>query len=183
MGDFNALLNSNVKQGSFSYIDSKMLLFHNFINNLNLIDLNFLGPSMTWNNCKGGFNNIQELLSRCLASYNWFMTYPDAQVLHLDDIGFYHRPILLSLHLDMLKAKRLFRFDRRWTLNPDFEELFSFVWSSDNTLHEPGMDSVLFNLKLCRHTIVQWNRAHHTNSKARIQALHDSLAALKQALI
>lgn len=68
MGDFNAILKCNEKQVGLPYIDPKMSLFRNFVNYLNLIDLNFVSPTMTWNNHRDGANDIQKRIDRCLPS-------------------------------------------------------------------------------------------------------------------
>lgn len=87
MRNFNIILKCNEKKSGLSYIDSKMVLFRNFVNHLKLIDLSFVGSIMTWNNHKNGPNNIQEMIDRILVSHYWFTNYPDAQVLHLENIG------------------------------------------------------------------------------------------------
>lgn len=40
------------KQGGNIHSDTKILIFQNFVNNLNLLDLGFKGLMMTWNNMR-----------------------------------------------------------------------------------------------------------------------------------
>lgn len=78
---------------------------------------------MTWNNHRAGLKNIQERIDKFLFSNNWLLNYPEAQVHHLEDLDSDHRPIFLILNSNFSKAKRMFRFDRRWCNKENFEQL------------------------------------------------------------
>ncbi|KAL2931645.1 Translation factor Guf1 mitochondrial [Bienertia sinuspersici] len=73
----------------------------------------------TWTNNRGGENNVQERLDRCLANPAWRAIFPGALVMHLCKRKSDHLPILLCIKNNIRppkkrKKKRLFRFEEMW---------------------------------------------------------------------
>lgn len=61
MGDFNSVIDAKDKKGGWHGL-------RGVVDNLGLIDIGFSGEKFTWNNRRGGIENIQERLDRCYAN-------------------------------------------------------------------------------------------------------------------
>ncbi|KAG8644002.1 hypothetical protein MANES_11G088101v8 [Manihot esculenta] len=107
------------------------LVFKNFISTVGLLDLGFYGPKFTWNNRRFGNANICKHLDRSLASYNWIYLHLHANISHLDDLGSDHRPLLLNLYPSTSKAKRLFKFNSRWTSKSEASVIIYEAWNAN----------------------------------------------------
>ncbi|KAJ9169058.1 hypothetical protein P3X46_020526 [Hevea brasiliensis] len=114
MGDFNTFLDAREKRGGNNHFLSSVNHCRSFINDMRLLNLGFIGPKFTWNNKRGGNNNIQERINRALCSHDWLKWYPNSMLLRLDDGGSDHRLILLNTSNDFPKPKAQFYFDVRW---------------------------------------------------------------------
>lgn len=90
MGEFNTFLYPNDKRGGDYHTHSKIASFHDFVNNIGVFDLGYLGPKFTWSNRRGGSNNIQERINRSLRSTGWLLFYPYATLFDLDDKSLDH---------------------------------------------------------------------------------------------
>ncbi|XP_061353715.1 uncharacterized protein LOC133298441 [Gastrolobium bilobum] len=66
LGDFNAILNENEKNGGNTACPGSISGFRRCINECALIDLGFKGPHFTWRR-----NNLRERLDRALANQDW----------------------------------------------------------------------------------------------------------------
>ncbi|KAK3225932.1 hypothetical protein Dsin_005794 [Dipteronia sinensis] len=79
-----------------------------------LADIGFSGPMFTWNNKRDGKDNIQEILDRFLANFQWRDQFPNNRVEHLGFNSSDHRPILLMCSLVIHNKhfeERKFRFE------------------------------------------------------------------------
>ncbi|KAJ9140833.1 hypothetical protein P3X46_031430 [Hevea brasiliensis] len=135
---------------------------------------------MTWNNRRDGAHNSQERIDQGLSSYHWLLAYLVAQIQRLNDLRSDHRPLLLSLDPTIPKAKKHFRFDRRWIANPQLEAVISSSWNSN--VVGSGMYQIFGKLKNYRHALFNWSRDNYYNSNARITTLKSQLETAKQAL-
>ncbi|KAL2926793.1 Large terminase protein-like protein UL15b [Bienertia sinuspersici] len=95
-GDFNLMLSSEEKYGGDDFSAIEADIFCDALRECNLNDLGFIGHEYTWNNNRGGVNNIQERLDRFVATESWKSIYPCAYVSHLEQLRSDHLPILLN---------------------------------------------------------------------------------------
>lgn len=93
MGDFNALLHTDEKQGGLVSRVATCKRFQTFLFDNNLKDLGFKGPKFTW--CQG---RVHELLDGVLYNASWERRYQFSSVYHLQRIKFDHWPLLLVLN-------------------------------------------------------------------------------------
>ena len=70
-GDFNELLSVNEKIGDSEKSISGIIRFREVIDDCDLFDLGWSGPSLTWNNRRVGQGNVQERIDRYFADNQW----------------------------------------------------------------------------------------------------------------
>ena len=67
----------------------------NFINRTRMLDLSAACSGFTWSNHRYGEDFIRERLDRFLATEQWRNLYAQAKIMHLEEAGSDHSPILL----------------------------------------------------------------------------------------
>ncbi|KAF8389521.1 hypothetical protein HHK36_026216 [Tetracentron sinense] len=115
-GDFNNVLDVGEKLGGQIREAFQIKPFAEMVLKAMLMDLGFQGPQFTWNNKREGGDFIQCRLDRGFANTEWRTLFQDVHVLHLDDVGSDHNPILINLEKQPPKNRR-FRFEAMWTLH------------------------------------------------------------------
>lgn len=124
LGDFNAILSWDEKQGGNRDDPNSMMAFNNFVNRNALIDAGFVGNEFTWCNNQNGSNRIWERLDRAILNPSALATYPRLMVTHLDKIHSDHRPIVMALGGHQ-RNQSLFAFQKGWVTHPSFHDFVS----------------------------------------------------------
>lgn len=126
IGDFNAITSdcerwSSVSQGT----PRGAREFADIIDDCELIDLGFIGPSFTWQR-----RPLKERLDRGLANLKWSLRFPDAHVTHLNPLKSDQPPLLLSLEVvpGLNRHRRPFPMLATWMTHPGFHELVKQAW-------------------------------------------------------
>ncbi|KAK5811979.1 hypothetical protein PVK06_027373 [Gossypium arboreum] len=124
IGDFNVILDSREKRGG-RVIGKRCALFSEFMDSMGLHDLGFSGPNFTWNR-----GEVFERLDRAICNDAWSLKFPLSKVLHLQKLKSDHRPIKLSILLEVQpSSRRPFRFLAGWVENQGFSEFIKDNWS------------------------------------------------------
>ena len=140
--------------------------------------MGFVGYKFTWLNISFGGNLVRERIDRGLPSSEWRMNYPEARIMHLDNNGSDHNPILLDANPPSFSKKRRFKFQERWCEAEEVQKIVKDVCSVD-VVGSP-MFQFFHKLKHCRHKLVNWQKAGSSNSREKIAMLKDRLASLKE---
>lgn len=123
-GDFNETLSAEDKFGGRTIGVSSSLLFKEYLDNCNMIDIGFSGPRFTWTHKREVHALIQERLDRFFVNPSWCLLYPEARVMHLTRCHSDHCPVML----DMLPRTntgraRPFKFQTCWLTDPTFPSI------------------------------------------------------------
>ncbi|XP_015954143.1 uncharacterized protein LOC127747488 [Arachis duranensis] len=169
MGDFNTITAYHEKEGGRSKSASSIEGFNNFLNMDGTVDLGFEGCRFTWSNRQYGGNLVREWLNRCLATPNWCEAYPRSAVVHLNDQGSNHRPILLITEEEQKTIKRRFRFQEKWCKEEEVGRIVRERWKE--AVQGSLMFQLFSKLKRCRHHLVEWQRSKGGNSLQQINYL------------
>lgn len=113
-----------------------------------------------------------------MSSTTWRDSYPMARILHLEDYGSDHCPLLLDSSPLIHQKKRRFKFQERWSNLKDVRKIVAFVWST--RIEGSPMYQHFQRLKSCRHELVTWQKTNNSNSAAKIKLLRETLAAMKE---
>ncbi|KAF7116442.1 hypothetical protein RHSIM_Rhsim04G0089300 [Rhododendron simsii] len=88
--------------------------FRNFIDDIDLIDVGYVGYPFTWNNKREGRANIRIRLDRVVVNSRWRTDFSSGSLHHLKPGGSDHCPILLKYGLGEDYKVPRFIFDAQW---------------------------------------------------------------------
>ncbi|KAL0405295.1 UNVERIFIED_CONTAM: hypothetical protein Slati_3843400, partial [Sesamum latifolium] len=130
MGDFNAVLSQQEKQGGRPFASTSRNWIGDDFDACNLIDFGFSGSRFTWSNKRSGLANIQSRLDRGVANAEWCLLYPKALITHLPAIASDHSPLLLDTHPNTADRPRPFFFEKMWCRDFSCETVVADTWIS-----------------------------------------------------
>lgn len=134
IGDFNAITNSNESSGSGGLLNRRFR-FAEWINELGLIDLGFVGSKYTWARGNYAHTRTSRRLDRALSNMEWRISYPEAAVFHQHRVFSDHAPILLRFNnYEGLPTNRPFRFLAAWFEHPQFREFVKNKWNKNESV-------------------------------------------------
>ncbi|KAF7121272.1 hypothetical protein RHSIM_Rhsim13G0210000 [Rhododendron simsii] len=172
-GDFNDILFNEEKSGGRDKEGWEMQDFRNFIDDNDLIDVGYVGYPFTWNNKRGGRDNIRMRLDRAVVNPRWRVDFPNGALLHLKPGGSDHCPILLRYGLTIERKIPRFIFDSRWSDKDECNSIVKTCWE------ERFVGSRWFRIqqkiRLCRKKLRRWRASRNLNSKAKMNELQDQL--------
>lgn len=83
IGDFNDIVDQGEKLGGRKVSAKSNFFLRNFIFDVGVLDIGYIGNSLTWCIRRGGQANIRERLDKVLVSAQWRLYFDQAGVLHL----------------------------------------------------------------------------------------------------
>ncbi|XP_055960697.1 uncharacterized protein LOC126668753 [Mercurialis annua] len=177
-GDFNDILYPSEKEGGLAYVPASHFQFLNFIRELCLLDLGYIGSHFTWSNRRQYPDLIRLRLDRVLASGGWTSLFPQANILHLSDLGSDHCPLLLNTQNFIPRRSFLFKFDRRWGTHPEVLPLLTNIWGT--SVAGSKLYQVFTKLKQTRHHLKTWSSQLYKRSYRNTEAITRRIIDLKQ---
>jgi len=119
-GDFNMFRSLTKKKGGTRSLGRDSLTFHNFLNNMRLVDMDTINGIFTWNNKRGGTSQVASRLDRFIISEDLLLTGRSVTAFILPFRGSNHWPIQLEASFIGTPRNRPFRFENVWLTHPDF---------------------------------------------------------------
>ncbi|XP_048630790.1 uncharacterized protein LOC125604440 [Brassica napus] len=138
------------------------------LSTLGLHDIKTIGGNFTWIGKRSKYS-IMSRIDRAVANSDWLEMYPTATVTLLPWIGSDHRPLLLNTEGTKWKKVSLFRYDMRWRLLPDFNQVIEQAWNQDCANVTYGDIHAIINK--CRKALSIWRSKKNTNSQKVIEQL------------
>lgn len=81
-GDFNEIKNNEDKREGRRRQESNFSNFRNFILDMEMGDIRFMGETFTWVNNKKGEGYNHEMLDKYFGSAEWMLQFDKAEVIH-----------------------------------------------------------------------------------------------------
>ena len=132
--------------------------FNEMIEELRLVDIQSINGIYTWNNRRGGKNQIASRLDRFLVSEAIMNKDVFVEAKIIPSLGSDHWPIRLEIDMKKIQGKRPFRFEAFWTKHPSFMQNIQRWWTqatirSDNIMYifQQKLKTIKINLK-------RWNK-------------------------
>eukprot|EP00253_Pinus_taeda_P015439 PITA_15439 len=116
-GDLNLIKTSGEKRGGTRRMDKVMEQFGDLIRDQHLIDIQTINGSHTWNNQRGGANQIASRLDRFLISEQIMLKDVFIEATILPVAGSDHWPVKLEIDLRQRPPNKPFRFEAFWLRN------------------------------------------------------------------
>ncbi|KAG5550632.1 hypothetical protein RHGRI_015544 [Rhododendron griersonianum] len=143
---------------------------------LGVMDLGFQGYPFTCSNRRGGNEHIKERLDRVLVSPGWRSCYDRARVQHLFAVGSDHAALLLDTNPPRFTGHRQFRFDNRWTFDPESHETVQKCW--ERSVQGSKMFTVFNKVRDTRRELRVWSKTKGFNARKKINDIQDKLKAI-----
>lgn len=113
-GDFNLIRSLEEKMGGIRKPDQYMEMFNDMIDDIRLVDIQTINGVYTWNNRRGGKNQIASRLDRFLVSETIMNKDVFVEEKIMPSLGSDHWPIRLEVDIKRNLGKRPFRFETFW---------------------------------------------------------------------
>lgn len=126
-GDFNDFLCDWEKSGEVVIRHNWERYLGDFMNNMELLDLEFHGPKFTRRGHRNG-HLVEARLDRDLVNQKWLEMWPNTYVSHATVLGSDHNPLIVQGEPQCSKGKRLFRFEAYWSNEVDCQDIVRSCW-------------------------------------------------------
>ncbi|EEF46140.1 conserved hypothetical protein [Ricinus communis] len=123
-------------------------------------------PPFSWYNRRAGNKAIWERIDRVVATVDWRLLFPHALVIHESFIGSNQRPIVVDLHHNQRRNKRIFRFEGKWLKNHECNNILKEAWYQP--INGSAMYSMAQKLKYCKGALIEWDKAVFRRELARL---------------
>lgn len=153
--------------------------FREFIEQMNMEELEFKGRQWTWANNWQNEGYIEARLDRFFGASLWPRENENAIVHHVERQSSDHCMLVVDTDPAQERKKRRFYFDKRWLNKPGIEEVIRKAWGVDCI--GSSMFQVAQKIKRCRMDLIQWNKTLSSNSATRIQQLKEDMVGLQEA--
>eukprot|EP00253_Pinus_taeda_P029818 PITA_29818 len=182
-GDFNLIRDLGEKRGGIRRQDPSMDDFNELITNLRLVDTPTTNGVFTWNNRRGGRNQIASKLDRFLLSEQVLNKDVFIEAKILPGLGSDHWPICLEIDIKKIKSKKPFRFESFWLRNLDFLNKLEEWWTQSHVRGQCKMHTFQLRLKEIKNKIRKWNKEDFGNIFEEKQKLEKAMEEVQQQII
>eukprot|EP00253_Pinus_taeda_P033434 PITA_33434 len=151
------------KKGGTRSIGRDSIAFHNFINNMSLVDTKTNNGIFTWNNRRGGASQVAYKLDRFIIFEDLILTGNDLSAMILPFGGLDHWPIQLEVPFIGTPRNRPFRFENIWLTHPDFIGNIEKWWRKYLHVQGTKMSLLYHRLKHIKLRLKNWNKNEFGN--------------------
>ncbi|KAG7593940.1 Ribonuclease H-like superfamily [Arabidopsis thaliana x Arabidopsis arenosa] len=171
-GDFNEILDNSEKVGGPVRAEGSFIPFRSFVSQNGLWDVQHVGNMLSWRGQRHT-HFILSRLDRALANVSWSEKYPSGRCRYLRFEGSDHRPLVTYFDPTKVRAKGVFRFDRRLREKVEIRELVSESWRARET------ESLVSKFNRCRRDLIAWTKEQ---LQLKVQDIKVDQEALESAL-
>eukprot|EP00253_Pinus_taeda_P004365 PITA_04365 len=182
-GDFNLIRSLDEKTGGLRRRDHFMDSFNEMIEELRLVDIQSIIGIYTWNNRRGGKNQIASRLDRFLVSEAIMKMDVFVEAKIIPSLGSDHWPIRLEIDIKRIQGKRPFRFEAFWLRDPDFIKKVEDWWGNCTSQGRCRMHTFQLKLKSLKGQIKRWNKEEFGNILEDKQKLEKEMEDIQQKII
>eukprot|EP00253_Pinus_taeda_P031160 PITA_31160 len=182
-GDFNLIRSLEEKKGGIRKMDHFMEKFNDLIDELRLVDIQTINGICTWNNRRGGKNQIVSRLHRFLVSEGIMNKDIFVEAKIMPSLGSDHWPIRLEVDIKVLQGKIPFRFESFWLRDPTFIKKLEEWWCQSTIQGKGKMHLFQLKLKELKEKIKNWNKKEFSNIMEDKQNLEKEMETLQQKMI
>lgn len=178
-GDLNDIKDHSEKKGGQPRSDSSFKPFREWIQGMNMSELEFMGRQWTWANNRTGEGFVEERLDRVWASPEWLFHNPDTIVNHVHKQASDHSLLLMNTVKGQERSHKRFYFDKRYMDIPAFEQVVDHAWNRPQV--GTPMFQVCNRIKECRMELLKLRGLHMLNSGQAISKLKNRMTEMQRA--
>ncbi|XP_074296800.1 uncharacterized protein LOC141627423 [Silene latifolia] len=180
-GDFNETRSLGERHGGNASMAKRCENFNNWIENCELLELEFSGPAHTWARGNSPETRQSARLDRALCSVEWGTIHEDASVRHLPAFQSDHCPLLIAPNgfAPLNSVQKPFRFQAAWMTHERFSTFIAEKW--------PEQGPFTTRLSELSKSLQEWNETVFGNIfrqkkslYARIEGCQKKLAITKE---
>jgi len=180
VGDFNLIKGPGEKRGGVMRTDKEVEQFGDMIREQKLIDIQTANGMHTWNNRRGGANQIASHLDRFLISEKVMMKDVFIEATILPVAGSDHWPIKLEIYLKQRPANKPFIFEAFWLRNESLMEKVEEWWKASEQRGKNKMHTFQLKLKEMKNKLKKWNKEEFGNIMEEKNRLEQRMEELQQ---
>ncbi|XP_026449841.1 uncharacterized protein LOC113349978 [Papaver somniferum] len=177
IGDFNALLGTEDKNGGLEVDDPDFKNLRNFCTVFNLHDPGFYGTRFTWSNMQQGHDLILERLDRCLINQTAEDLFPKLCVNNIPRDSSDHCPMHIGFNYEDNCMPRPFHFMAMWIEDPTYRDIIFNSWSV-NVLGSPAY-KLKVKLLSTKKGLRDWNKSSSGNIQTNISTIRKELTDIQ----
>lgn len=131
-GDFNETRLDSERNSSCAETSRRSRKFNQWIEDMQLLEVEFSGPSHTWARGDSRETRRSAGLDRALCNGDWGLAFDNARVKHLAANHSDHCPIFISPNgfTPLSSINKPFRFQAAWLTHENFQEFVQQRWSN-----------------------------------------------------
>lgn len=161
-------------------MDKAMEQFGDLIREQRLIDIQTINGNHTWNNRRGGANQIASRLDRFLISEQIMMKDVFIEATILPVTGSDHWPIKMEIDLKQRPPNKPFRFEAFWLRNEGLVEKLEEWWRKSDQRGRNKMHTFQLKLKEMKDKLKKWNKEEFGNILEEKKRLEQRMEELQQ---
>jgi len=174
VGDFNTVRFPSEKKNCSRY-NKAMMDFSEFIEDMELVDLQLAGNKYTWK--KGEGHDVAARLDRFLISEAWENSFRNIKQSVLHRVTSDHCPLILECG-NWERSISFFKFENWWLQTENFKEKVKLWWESHHCRGRP--DYILADkLKYLEGKLKEWSRTSQGNLGLQKQNILSQLTELE----
>ncbi|KAL6189445.1 hypothetical protein ACLB2K_040834 [Fragaria x ananassa] len=167
-GDLNEIMKTTEKEGGPPRCPRQMKGFRNCMEDLEMVDMNFVGPIFTWKGRRAG-QMIKCRLDRFIANKEWRDLFPMSRVTHTKPSRSDHVPICIdvsSTRIRRRKRRKRFFFEAHWLQDEECAGVIQNGWNGEEGL-DPFM-TLCQRIESTRKALCEWSAVKFGHLKEEI---------------
>lgn len=157
--------------------------FNEMIKELRLVDIQTINGMFTWNNRRGGKNQIASRLDRFLFTEAIMNKDIFVEAKIIPSLGSDHWSIRLEIDIKKNRGRRPFRFESFWLRDPEFIKKIEEWWCQSSVQGRGQMQTFQLKLKELKGKIKKWNKEEFGNIFEDKQKLEGEMESIQQKMI
>lgn len=177
-GDWNEIRSASEKKRGRHRSAGSFRCIRQFIRDMQMKELGFLGREWTWANNREGEEFVEERLDQIFISPKWSTQHPHVVVSHIPKQTSDHCLLLLNDKPQRQQAPKRFYFDKRFLELPNFEREVEQAWNI--VQHGVPMYQVCSRIKCCRVALLKLKGQHILHSSVAINKIKGRMEKMQK---